>query len=101
MKIYISGKITGLNEAVARRLFEEGEKEALKLESISEKSTINPFKIPVNKEQPDWHDYMAADITELLRCDAIYMLRNWGDSRGARVEYAIARELGLTIHFQS
>ena len=28
------------------------------------------------------------------------MLRNWASSKGARCEYALAKELGLKIEFQ-
>jgi hypothetical protein len=47
-----------------------------------------------------WEDYMEKDLGILLRCDGIYMLNNWGNSKGARCEYALAKELGLTIRFQ-
>ena len=31
----------------------------------------------------------------LADCDAIYMLEGWTGSRGARLEYLVAMELGL------
>ena len=37
----------------------------------------------------------------LKRCDAIYMLRDWEDSRGAKVELSLAKELGLEVIFQA
>jgi hypothetical protein len=43
---------------------------------------------------------MKEDISALLTCDAIYLLKNWGDSRGARIERAIALELGIKIIYE-
>jgi hypothetical protein len=52
--------------------------------------------------QPEefWRECMDLCLHELLRCDAIYMLNNWRQSRGARVELAVAVELGLEILMQ-
>ena len=47
-----------------------------------------------------WRECMEACLRELLHCDAIYMLNNWRTSRGARVELAVAVELGLEILIQ-
>ena len=47
-----------------------------------------------------WRECMDVCLRELLRCDAIYMLNNWRTSRGARVELAVAVELGLEILIQ-
>ena len=43
---------------------------------------------------------MEKDLSALLRCDGIYMLDNWGSSKGARIERAVAMELGLSIVYQ-
>ena len=43
---------------------------------------------------------MRDDISALMKCDAIYMLNDWGQSRGARIEYVIAKELGLEIIYE-
>jgi hypothetical protein len=47
-----------------------------------------------------WRECMDVCLRELLRCDAIYMLNNWRTSRGARVELAVAIELGIEILIQ-
>ena len=43
----------------------------------------------------EYSDYMRADIAELMKCDAIYMLEGSEDSAGACCEYDIARCLNL------
>ncbi len=94
-KIYISGKITGrpLNQAKEKFKYTAA---FLQLKGFE---TVSPFEI--NKITPDknWNDYMVNDIKHLLECDSIYMLDDWGQSKGARIEYAIARELGLKVMF--
>jgi hypothetical protein len=54
-----------------------------------------------HKENADWYDFMERDIAALLRCDGIFMLKNWGDSKGARLEYTVAKELNIPIIFQN
>jgi hypothetical protein len=91
MKVYISGPMTGLPgfnfpafNTAARRLASQGHK------------TVNP----ANKGIVDgweWSDYLRHDVRLLTECDAIYLLHGWRDSRGARLEEHIARELGMQI----
>ena len=97
MKIYISGKITGLNQTDVEKKFETQE---FFLQSKGY-VVVNPLKICPFDKKKKWHDYMIKDIEELLRCDAIFMLKDWGQSKGARIEYEIAKELELKIFFES
>jgi len=92
MKIYISGKITGLPIHDAEAVFETAEKR-LKSEGHE---PINPMKLPHNHGQT-WLEYMKEDIKALLECDAIYMLNGWQESKGACIEFNIAHDLGLKI----
>ena len=96
MKTYISGKISGIPEPEAREKFNNS---AILLKAKGY-TPVNPFDVPPNSDNPTWADYMAADIRALMDCNAIYMQRDWGQSKGARVEYQIALELGLVIMFE-
>jgi hypothetical protein len=40
------------------------------------------------------------DITALLGCSHIYLMKGWKSSSGARAEFAVARWLGLEIIFE-
>lgn len=89
-KIYISGKIT--NNANYKADFEAAENE-LKIAGFQ---PVNPAK----EHLPDgatWADYMRHDIKLLCDCDAIYMLKGWQESAGAKIEHKLARDLGLEI----
>jgi hypothetical protein len=39
---------------------------------------------------------MREDIRELTKCQMIYMLKGWENSRGARIEFRLAQELDMT-----
>jgi len=41
--------------------------------------------------------YMRADVAALVECDAVALLPGWEVSRGAKVEYLLAREMGLAV----
>ncbi len=101
MRIYISGKITGLPEAKYKQYFKAAEEEirAIFQKPGHELYPVNPITLN-HSHDGTWHDYMAVGLSALLKCDAVYLLKNWGQSKGARCEYAIARELGLSVYFQ-
>jgi hypothetical protein len=93
MKIYIAGKITGLPKPKVFNKFEDAEI-FLRLKGYN---PVNPMKISPYVEGKKWVDYMISDIKQLMQCDAIYLLRDWHESNGARIEKTIAEGLGLII----
>ena len=92
MRVYISGKISGTNIEDARDDFELAE---IQLQKMGH-DVINPFKIK-HPENDFWEGYMKRDIIELMKCDAIYPLKGWQNSRGAKIEVQLAKE--LNFHF--
>ena len=44
-----------------------------------------------------WEDWLMTDLAWLACCDAIHMLPNWRQSKGATLEYMVAKALGLEI----
>jgi hypothetical protein len=97
MKIYISGKITGTDIAETKAKFKAMQELIEGMGHVA----VNPFEI--NKDAGlglDWKVYMIADIKELFECDAIVLLTDWEKSRGARIEYSIAVEIGLRRFFE-
>lgn len=96
--VYISGKITGLTEEEFTKNFEAAE-QFLKSQGHQ---TMNPVTLCAElPKDSTWAEYMALCLRGLMNCSAIYMLRNWSDSKGARVERAVAFELGLPVIYQS
>lgn len=94
MKIYISGKITGLHPRDYRAKF----KKAAKMLREAGHTVVDPSRMDVYKLT--YAQYMAIDTTLLSFCDAIYMLDNWQDSNGARLEKEYAESLGLKVMYE-
>jgi len=90
MKVYISGPITGIKD-LNRPAFDK----AYKMLTQPGIKPISPFNIQCNNKT--WTGYMKADIAELVTCDYIYMLHGWWHSKGASVEWLLAKVLKLSI----
>jgi hypothetical protein len=91
--IYISGPMTGIPGhnfraffRAARRFRENGWEVENPAENFSGRTDL---------PRPT---YLRKDVTELACCHAIAMLPGWQKSRGARLEYLLARELELKIY---
>jgi hypothetical protein len=102
MKIYISGPMTGhvnLNES---RFAETAEY----IHTLGH-TPVNPHDISMTVEaspgydDPCWEDYMKADLAELEKCDAIFMMDGWTTSRGAKVEFEFAVAHGIRILYEN
>jgi len=96
MKIYISGKISGLDLDQAEEYFELYENQIIEIGH----EPVNPMKVHANKICPEWLDYMRADIKALMDCDAVYAMPNWRQSIGARIEVGLAHDLGIPVYYR-
>lgn len=96
MKIYISGKITGLPFPEVEEKFYDAKD---LLESL-DFEVINPLENGLTQSH-SWNEHMVRDIEMLLDCDAIFMLDNWQTSKGADIEYHIACKTGKDVWFES
>ena len=91
IRIYIAGKVSGEEENSVFVKFMAAESR-LKLDGYE---PVNPLRI-CSKEW-SWQECMRHCITQLMTCDAIYMLADYKGSRGARLEHFIALKMGLKI----
>jgi hypothetical protein len=94
MKVYISGKITGIEDQ-APALFAKAASDVAAMGH----EPVNPMTINHDHDQT-WQSYMKADVKALCDCDAIYMLSNYKDSKGALIELQIANHLELNVLHQ-
>lgn len=100
--IYISGAITGIDNW--KEQFDKAEKKIYK-DYNNPVHVINPRRLSDEVDSifkilnivPEYTDYLKYDIKELLDCNTIYMLEGWSNSKGACLEYQIAKTLGLKI----
>ena len=90
MKVYIAGKITGCTGyrqqfmAAEWRLSEMGF------------SVMNPawlYAYPAFERE----DYLAVSRAMLERCEAVFLLPNWGGSAGVRQELRLAEKRGMRV----
>jgi len=91
-RIYISGPMTGMPgynfpafDAAAHRLRRDGWE------------VVNPAENFGGSTNLPREAYMRVDVAQMTTCLAVAMLPGWRDSRGARMEYLLARELGMQI----
>lgn len=91
--IYISGGITGVKDYMEK--FSKAE------EMLSENyAVVNPARLNASHKDKAWAWYMRRCLKWLCDCDTIYMLNGWEKSKGAMMEYSIAKELGLQIIYE-
>lgn len=91
MRIYIAGPMTGYTEfnypafhAAADVLRNAGYE------------VENPAEVEFGPDVP-YEAMIRSGLTQLLRCDAIYMLGGWSSSKGASLEFQVACVLKLRL----
>jgi Domain of unknown function (DUF4406) len=96
--VYISGPVTGIEDN-NRPLFMLAQRMLLSAGC----SVFNPSHIdgPIDPLKGDdlWAYYMTFCVQALPSCDALLMLPDWQNSRGACEEHRIAKMLKLTIYY--
>lgn len=100
-KVYISGKITGLEETATRERFLLAQGKWLGRGY----DVVNPFAVYDFLKQEkicelNWANIMVYDLFALKDCGVIYMLDGWMDSPGARIERDFASRLGLEVIYE-
>lgn len=92
--IYISGKISG--DPFYKDKFKRAKEQLLNDPKINW-VVINPAELP---DGFTYNQYTRIGIALLSECDAIFMLRDWHDSKGAAKEFFFANRLCKDIIYQ-
>lgn len=93
-KIYIAGKVSGEKIHEVTMKFGKAQKQ---LEALGYEA-INPLEV-VNDWKADWKDAMKLCIKALVDCDAVLFLPDHKESKGAMLEFDIARKLEIKRYF--
>lgn len=91
MRVYVSGKMTGLPDHGAAKFAE-----ATSRLRAAGYTVISPSEMDGGKPL-EWHEYLRRDLRLLSEVDAIALLDNWRDSRGAQLEVLVALRLGMKV----
>lgn len=91
-KIYIAGKVTGEEIIECSLKF----RNAQVITQLLGWCPINPIEV-VNDWKCPWDIAMRKCIIALMECDAIYLLSDWRQSKGANIERNLALILQLEI----
>lgn len=89
-KVYIVGKVTGEDKIECAHKFAKAEKD---IESLGFKA-INPLKV-VGTWDISWQDAMRLCVAELVKADAVYVLPDAVNSKGATKELDLCATLKI------
>lgn len=89
MVVYIAGKMTGLPD-LGREKFNAVEKMLTEMGHV----VLNPARLPDSMPS---ERYMPICLAMVAQADALYVLDNWKDSKGASLEAAYAAYQGKQI----
>lgn len=93
-RVYVAGPMTGLPDLNFPAF--NAEAAILRAQGLT---VINPAEHGIVKGA-EWADYLRHDIAGLVSCERIHLLRGWEKSKGARLEFQIATELGMEVTHQ-
>lgn len=93
MRVYIAGKVTGLPTGEVFTKFGQAEY-WLKGQGHD---VVNPLRLC--SSEWSWNKCMRVCLGELLKCDAVCLLKDWCDSPGAHIEYYIASVLKMRVMY--
>lgn len=96
MKIYIAGKISGLNREDVIKKFEAAQKSLV----AKGHQVFIPSVLPAY-EEVSHQDYLHICYAIIDVCDAVYLLSDWEKSEGALLEFDYAQKNKKKIIYQT
>lgn len=93
--IYLAGKISGESLATCTMKFGAAQHhwQAKGYEVLNPLQIVNGWKTP-------WQEAMRYCIQALCMATHIYFLSDWSQSKGAKIEHQLAKDLGIKIIYQ-
>lgn len=98
--VYLSGKITDTVPAKQKANMQKFFDKAEELKGMW-KEIVNPAEWESN-DKLTWEIYLARDLKYIFENKPdLFMLKNWQESKGAKLERALAVTLGLSIYYET
>lgn len=94
-KVYVSGSMTGIKD-LNFPAFDKARDKLLALGYW----VVSPADLERHRPVMTYEEAMKDDIRHMMTCNAIYLLRGWNDSRGARLEWFVAVSLGFKVMYE-
>ncbi|GMU38260.1 MAG: DUF4406 domain-containing protein [Phycisphaerae bacterium] len=91
-RIYVSGPMTGYPSCNFAAFHDAAERL-----TTAGWQVFNPAENFGGRKDLPREAYLRLDLAMLAQCDAIALLAGWEESRGAKLEYAVARELDCAV----
>jgi hypothetical protein len=102
LKIYIAGPMRGYEN----HNFDEFFSAEAHLRRKGYIHIINPAQLDKDEgidpdvDEIDIRSILRRDITHLMECNAVFLLRGWEKSEGAKAEHSIASAMGMFMWYQ-
>lgn len=94
--IYICGPMTGIKDVNYSRF----NAAANRMQLLGWEVKNPADNAALNIESGEWVKFIYAGLYQLLQCQAIYLLKDWRQSKGARIEFNLACDLKMELHFE-
>ena len=91
-KVFLSGAITDRLDSYKEH-FDESEKKFKEIWITS----YNPSQIDITTP---WEQAMEETLAQLRECDFVYVLKNWENSKGVKLEIEEAKKLDIPVFYE-
>lgn len=88
--------MSGLSKKAYKRAFRNAENDLLDRGY----KVMNPARWGWLMKRIPYRYALALDILMMCKCDTVYMLDGWQESKGARAERRFAKSVGMEILYQ-
>jgi hypothetical protein len=103
--VYVSGPYSAPTNVERQRNIHRAWEATARIWGVKGAYPVSPIQNSANMDgaagADDYEKFLGADLDFLGRCDAVYMLRDWQSSKGARREHARALENGLAVFYEA